>query len=292
MQASLEIVGPRMGIVKILAVIILVSLTLGAGLEIHRRHLVEIAKDAWLLARAVIANFIIIPILGVLLARAFALSGDIAIGFLLMAIAPGVPFVMAQVKQRGGDPEFAAALALLLPLLSLITIPLTAALVLPADAEAKLPIARFMVTLVLFQLLPLIAGVFIRVYLPALAEKLARPLQLVFLLSALLFIGLLSTKLAHAFTSIYGSRMIYASLALTLASMGVGWLMGGPLRANRRTLGIGTTLHNIGLCALITTSEFARTDAVAAVIVYFVVQFVVTTGFGIYFKRTAKVATA
>jgi len=269
----------------------LVALTFGAGLEVNREHLKAILRNFGLLGRALLANFVIVPALGVAIARLFQLPPLVATGFLLMAIAPGVPFVLASVRKRGGSLGLAVELALFLPTLSIVTVPATAALVLPTAAEAQLPIARFVVTLLLFQLLPLLIGIVVGGRVPG-AAKLARPLQFVFLAAAIALIILMLPAIVRDVASIYGSRGMLATLCLVLLSLGTGWLLGAPAREDRRVLAIGTALRNIGLCALVATSSFSRPEIAATVIVYFVIQFIVTTIVGAYFTRTAKEAIA
>lgn len=274
--------------------VVLVALTFGAGMQVERDHLVALLKNVGLLGRALLANFIIVPILGVLLAKAFSLadhSEQVATGFLLMAIAPGVPFVLSSVRKRGGRLSLAVELAIFLPLLSILTVPITAAWVLPAGAEARLPVAQFATTLVLFQLAPLLIGIFVGERFPALVPRLSRPVQLVFFGALLVLVVMLAPKLVQGVESVYGSNGMWAMLCLVLLSLAVGWALGGPAREDRRVLGIGTALRNIGLCAVIATASFGP-GVVAAVLTYFLVQAVVTTIFGIYFTRTAKGATA
>ena len=273
---------------KLTAVIMLVALTFGAGLQVDRERLAAAFKNVNLLVWALIANFIIIPALGVLLAKLFRLPPFIATGFLLMAIAPGVPLVLASVRKRGGSLGFAVALELLLPLLSIITVPLTAALVLPA-AAGKIPVGQFVKTLVLFQLAPLLIGIVLGYRVPTLAQKLARPLQLVFFIAAIALIAIVFPKLVVSVATVYGSHGMLAMLCLVLLSLTIGWAFGGPARENRRVLAIGSTLRNIGLCALIATTSFrGEIQVIAAVMCYFIVQFICVTLTGIYFTRTAE----
>jgi bile acid:Na+ symporter, BASS family len=105
-------------------------------------------------------------------------------------------------------------------------------------------------------------------------------------------IGVLFPTIVHSMDTVYGSRGMMAILILVLLSMVTGWLLGGPEPEDRRVLGIGTTLRNVGLCALIASTNFPRTPVVAAVLTYFVFQFVVTTLFGAYFGRRAREAAA
>ncbi|HEV3091741.1 MAG TPA: bile acid:sodium symporter [Candidatus Cybelea sp.] len=281
-----------MHLARIFAAILLISLTFGAGLQVDRGHLKETLRNTSLLVRVLLANFVVVPALGVLLARLFALPDAIATGFLLMAIAPGVPLVLSQVRKRGGSLGLAVEMAIVLPLISIVTVPLYATFVLPAGAGIDLPFGRFLTTMLLFQLLPLLLGMLVGERAPAFAERLGRPLQLVFLLSALAVVVVLAPMVAHSVAEIYGSHAMWATLCLVLLSLGTGWLLGGPERSTRRILAIGTGLRNIGLCSLIATTNFQNAEVTAAVITYLLFQAVIVSLFGVYFTKTAARATA
>ena len=277
---------------KIISAVVLISLTFSVGLQVDRANLIAVLKNVPLLLRALLANFVIVPILGVLIAKVLHLNPIVATGFLLMAIAPGVPFVLFGVRKKGGHLGFAVALAALLPLISIVTVPLTAALVLPAASEARLPLAQFATTLVLFQLLPLLIGIMIGYRLPQVAARLAKPIQLIFLVSVVVLLIALLPRVVREVASIYGSLGILASFLLVILSFLTGWLLGGPAPEDRRVLAIGTTLRNIGLCALIATTNFPETDVVAAVMTYLLVQAIVVAIASVIFTRTAHSAVA
>jgi BASS family bile acid:Na+ symporter len=279
---------------KLVAVIMLVSLTFGAGLEINREHFAALIKNAGLLTRAFIANFILVPIYGALLAAAL-LSHDsaVATGFLLMAIAPGVPFVMLGARKKGGRLALAVTMALFFPLISVITVPITASLVLPPEYRASLPIDKFVTTLVLFQFVPVILGVLLAGRLPDVAEKIAKPVRILFLITIVALLVLIAPTMVRDVGEVYGSNGLWAMLCIVVLSMVTGWLLGGPGEPERRTLSIGTALRNIGLCALVATTSFGATSRVAsAVIAYLIVQIIVTTIVGVFFTRSAKAKAA
>lgn len=278
-----------MTLVHLLAAVMLIALTFGAGLEVDREHLIATVKNVPLLLRALLANFVLVPLAGVGIAAMLQLPPAVATGFLLMAIAPGVPFVLAGTRKKGGHLALAVELALALPALSILTVPLTAALVLPPGAQAQLPIGRFVGTLLLFQLVPLFAGIAVGRRFPAAAAKLARPVQMVFFVTLFAVLALFVPTLIADVAMVVGSRGIWAMLMVALFSMAVGWWLGGPAREDRRVLGIGTTLRNIGLCALI-ASSLADPLVTATVLTYLLVQAIVTAAFGTYFKRTVRVA--
>jgi bile acid:Na+ symporter, BASS family len=281
-----------MMIAKLAAAVMLIALTFGAGLQVNRPHLMAILKNYGLLGRALLANVIIVPLLGVIFARLFRLSAPVATGYLLMAIAPGVPFVLASVRKRGGRLGLAVALAIILPLVSIVTVPLTARFVLPVEAQAELPLGHFIVTLLLFQLVPLLLGMVVGERFPRATPDLGRFMQILFFLAVIVLFALLAKKLVHDVASVYGSNGMWAMLCLVLLSLGTGWVLGGPAREDRRILGIGTALRNIGLAAVISTSSFHDSLIAASVLTYFLIQFIVTTLVGVYFTRTAQRAVA
>ena len=173
-----------------------------------------------------------------------------------------------------------------MPVLSLFTIPLTAPLVLPPGEAAAVPPGH-LVPILLFQVVPLLIGAIIGDRAPAFAAKLVRPDFAVTILSLLVMIVLLGPPLWQSITTVFGSRGMITELVLVLLSLATGWLLGGPDRNFRRTLGIGTALRNIGLALVIASSSFKGTAVSAAVMTYLLVQAVVVSLVGVYFKRTA-----
>src|SRR5579875_1582669 len=266
-----------MGPEKIVAVVLLISMMLHTGLQVNRERVRAILTNYGMLGRAFLANFVLVPIYGVLLVRAFHLSAPIATGVLLMAISPGVPFVvMSGGRQKGGSLGLAVSLAFLMPALSVITVPITAHWILP---EISASTTGVVVSLVAFQVLPLSAGMLINDRNVKAATRLRRPLTVILIVAP---------RIWASIASVYGSRGMLAMLSLVLLSSSTGWLLGGAAAKYRRTLAIGTVLRNIGLAAMIATTTFAGKDAAAAVVTYFVIQCLFVILIGIAFTRTAK----
>ena len=216
-----------------------------------------------------------------------------ATGFLLMAIhAPGVPFLLMKVTERGESMGLAVALVIYLPLLSIVTVPVTSALVLPAGEAAPIPIGRFITTLMLFQFVPLLVGAMAANRWPKLVPLFARVSRGVFLVVLAVLLVFAFPKVVGSVKEVFGSHGMLAMLVLVILSEITGWLFGGPSVEDRRTLATGTTLRNIGLCLLIATQDFDLGLVVPTILVYLLIQFVVVTLVGLYFTRTARKATA
>ena len=278
-----------MAALKIVALVMLVSLTFGAGLQVNIPNLLAVFKEYGLLARALIANFVIVPVVGWLVVLTFKLSPPIATGILLMAIAPGVPFVVRTAgRKQGGSLGFAIALAAIMPALSVITIPITSGIMLSQVEHTSLSLNTFIVSLTLFQLLPLGIGIAVAARAHDLAAKLERPMFFLFVGTLLIVLVMLSPELWHDITSVFGSRGMLAALCIVVLSVATGYALGGPQRSYRRTLSIGTGLRNIGLSASIATVSFKGGLVAASVMTYLLMQVIVCGLAGAYFKNTAK----
>lgn len=274
---------------KICVLILLVSLTFGAGLQINRANFIEVLKNYGLLGRVLLANVVIVPLLGAGLVALFHLPEYVAIGIMLMAICPGVPFALqAAGREKGGSVGLAIVMIVVLQAVSVITVPLTLNWILPDDAKAHLEMGSFVVKLILFQIVPLLLGYLVAERATPLADKLKRPVLLIFAASALALVALLGDQMLKSLEVVYGSGGLFASLILVILSLVVGWLLGGPQIRYRRTLAIATTLRNIGLASVVATSNFSGTDAPETVIDYLIIQFVICTIVGVIFARTAK----
>jgi BASS family bile acid:Na+ symporter len=277
-----------MSAAKIAAIVMLVSLMLSVGLQCERGNLIAALKNYGLLGAALFANFVVVPAIAFGVVRLFGLNEPISIGILLMAMAPGAPFIAKSAAGKpGGSLAFAVALAFVMPALSIVTFPATAALLLPASADAHLPWVPFVAKLVIFQLVPLFVGMLVVDRLPSIGAKLERSLGLVLAAAILVVLFFLGPVLVKAFLSVHGSNSIWAMLTIVLLAVGTGWLFGGWKRENRRTLCIATGVRNFGLSMIVATSSFDNQLVAATVTTYFIVQFAVTTAVRLYLQRTA-----
>jgi BASS family bile acid:Na+ symporter len=265
----------------------IVATMVGAGLQVNRVRLAETLRRYELWGKALIGNFVILPVIAWLAVRAFGVHPDVATGILLMAMAPGVPLLANSAgRQLGGSLAFAVTIAFLFSALSVVTIPITASILLPGQALA-VPALKFLTTLLVFQLIPLLAGAALA---PRLSEaavvNAGRLLTALFLAATFALIVVQGGKALAAVASVYGSGNLIVIAIVAVCALATGYLLGGPDRDYRRTLSIATLMRNIGLCALIGTSRFEETLVVPTIIAYFIVSFLVGLPLRIYYRRT------
>ncbi|MGZ3553660.1 MAG: bile acid:sodium symporter family protein [Vulcanimicrobiaceae bacterium] len=270
----------------ILAALLFVTLMLHSGLQSSVEAIVKALRQGSLMARAIILNIVVVPLVALFLCRLFRVNAEVTTGILLMAIAPGVPFLpLSAGRAKGGHLALALGLVFVFGLISVVTAPLTANLILPEVERIRLPIGSFMMTLVLFQLVPLLAGLAIARANPRLAQTLSKVSGVLMLVSLVGLLAIILIPAARALAVIFGSGGIITIVLLVAISMLLGALAGGADRATRVTLSLGTGLRNPGLGALIATTNFAGTIVVPTVIAFLLLQVLISIPVGMYYKR-------
>ncbi len=271
---------------KLAVAVFLIAFMVFAGLECDYHDLLVAIEGRARMARILIANFIVVPLIAVIVVRLLALEDFIATGILLMAIAPGVPFLpMVAGVKKGGSAGLAAGLVVVLPALSILTVPITAPLILPENAEAHIRFAPFVINLVLLQLLPLCIGLWIRAR-AAQAAPMVRKVALAFMaVAGLLVLYFVVPAMGHAFAVVFGTRGLMAVLLIVILSAVTGWAFGGTTPEYRRTITLATIMRNFGLALLIAGQNFEGTIVSAVVLAYFAIQFIVTNLLGLVLKR-------
>ena len=279
---------------KLAVAIFLIAFMLLAGLMCDYHELIEAFRGGFRVGRILVANFIVVPLLAVIVVRLFALDDFVATGILLMAIAPGVPFLpMIAGAKKGGSAGLATGLAVVLPALSIVTVPITIPFILPAGAAEHIRFAPFIINLVLLQLLPLCIGLAIRARLAKATPMLRKVVIGVLAVAGLAVLYFVVPAMGKAFTEVFGTRGLMATLLIVILSGFAGWALGGKTPEYRRTITISTIMRNFGLALLIAGQNFEGTVVSAAVLAYFVIQFIVANVLGTALKRRdAKLAHA
>lgn len=271
---------------KLAVAVFLAAFMLLAGLQCDYHDLLAALRGGWRMGRVLIANFVVVPVLAVIVVRLFVLDDFVATGILLMAIAPGVPFLpMIAGAKKGGSAGLAAGLAVVLPAISIVTVPITAPLVLPANAAAHITFAPFIVNLVLIQLLPLCIGLLIRARRTSATATIEKVVTAVLIVAGVAVLFFVVPMMGHAFLVVFGTRALMATLLLVILCGITGWAFGGNTAEYRRTITISTIMRNFGLALLIAGQNFEGTIVSAVVLAYFVIQFVLANVLGTLLKR-------
>lgn len=257
-----------------LVAITLVELMLAIGLAASPGDVFRVARDPRLLARAVAANYVVVPAIAVLMLLNLRPDPLVAAGFLIAAVCPGAPYGPPFTTAAKGNNAVAVGLMIVLAASSAVVAPLLLKLCLPLVAgsgDVGFDVARMIVTLFVVQLLPLCIGLLTRQKLPRLADRIVWPATY---LSGVLNFALIVLIVVVHFPTLatlrpqgYGGMTI-----LVLAAVAAGWLLGTPGAENRRAMAITTAIRNVGVALVIATGSFPDTPAVSATVAFAIFQ--------------------
>jgi bile acid:Na+ symporter, BASS family len=257
-----------------LVAIALIELMVATGLGIRLADITSAARDWRLLARAGLVNYVAVPFAAVLLLLLFRVEPTAAAGFLILAVCPGAPYAPPLTALAGGNVAVSAGLMMVLAGSSVVVAPLLLFMLLPfttGSGELRVDALRMFGTILVTQLLPLSSGLAMNHWRPDLAARLLKPAVAVGKVLNVAAIGLILLAQARQLMDIRLIGILAMLLWLSL-SLVLGWLAGGPQDTCRRAVALTTSIRNVGLGVVITTSAFAGTPAVTAVLAYGLVQ--------------------
>jgi len=241
-----------------------VSSMLAVGLSLTIRQIVAPLRNGKLVFLALLANFVLMPLGALGIARLLRLDQPLGIALLLLGAAAGAPFLPKLAGIAKGNLAFAVGLMVLLMVLTVAYMPLVLPLLLKGVSVDPMKIAR---SLVLLMLLPLGAGLAVNARLGSIAERMRAPLNRISTLSlALLIVLLLVTNIQNVI-SLFGTRGILASILFLFAGAGIGWLLGGPGLGTKGVLALATAQRNIAAALVVGGNDFDPKVLVMIVVV-------------------------
>ena len=253
--------------INLLSYLFVVLYMFSVPLETTRGEIIGYLKDFNLMGRALLANFVVIPILGIIIAQFFDLPPDFRTGFLLLAMAPGGLLALQFARVSKGNRVFAVALLLVFCLLAILITPLFVYLFFSKEGSGRLPFGWLTMMLLLLIVVPLVVGRMLQKIIPEQAPKLGLWLGR---LSIVIFIiaAVMAGKYKSPAIKLMGTNGIAAIVLLILGAWVVGWLLGGPEIRNRKVLAIASSMRNAGVCLPIASNYFAGTEVTVPILAF------------------------
>jgi BASS family bile acid:Na+ symporter len=225
-----------------------ISSMLVVGLSLTIKQIVDPLRNGKLVLFALLANFVLMPVGALAIARLLRLDKPLGIALLLLGAAAGAPFLPKLAGIAKGNLAFAVGLMVLLMVLTVAYMPLVLPLLLEGVSVNPAKIAR---SLLLLMLLPLGVGLAVNARFGSFAEKVRAPLNRTSSVSlALLIMLLLVTKFQNVI-ALFGTRGILASILFLLTGLGLGWFLGGPGFGTKGVLALGTAQRNIAAALVV-----------------------------------------
>ncbi|MGD2181443.1 bile acid:sodium symporter family protein [Lusitaniella coriacea] len=204
----------------------IIMLGMGLGLTI------EDFKRVWIEPKSVliglVAQLIMLPVVGFLLASLFPLSPELAVGVMILAACPGGPTSNLITYLIQGNVALSVTLTAISSVVTVFTIPLVVNLAVQTFMQEtvtlQLPFLKTVIQIAVITIIPVTLGMLLNRYAPQFAAKVesgVKWLSISFL--ALIVVGILATERANVvdfFLQVGG-----VTLALNISTMVLGFVL-------------------------------------------------------------------
>ncbi|MEM7333366.1 MAG: bile acid:sodium symporter [Chloroflexota bacterium] len=273
-----------------LVLVFVLSSMLDLGLGLTVKQIIAPLKNIPLIAKALIANFVLVPLLAFVLAQIIGLEQQLAIGLFIMGVAAGSPMVVKLSQIAKGDMAYTAGLMVLLLFVTILVAPIMLTLLLDGVEVDTLGITQSLVTTML---LPLAAGLFVNSRYTALTQTVSPYLKqgasVTLMLQAVLGLFLGATDLL----ALVGTGAFLAAILFGFLTLAIGYLLGGSDRDTRVVTGLSTSQRNVAAALLIMIQNFGEPTVIVMVLMTAVVMLIIgSLAAGEFGKRAVLSETA
>ena len=268
--------------------IFIISTMFSIGLGLSLRQIKNVLSNYGLIARGLIVNFLLIPVIAWIITKIIPMDEVIALGFLVISISAGAPFGPKLAQIAKSDVPFAVTMMFVLSLLTVIATPLWLGVFLgPSSLDnATINPLPLLGQILVIYILPLIIGIFVSSKYSTKAQK-YRPVALKVsnVSFPIVIVGMVATNIS-GFQSLVGSLGIITSIISVLVYAMLGYIFGGSQIATKRSLAFDSAVRNVGLGLLVAAQVFSNQPNVGVMVAtYGIIEIVIMGVIGILWSK-------
>ena len=183
---------------KVILPLSLFLIMFGIGMTLRLSNFKNIFHYPKAIVVGLIGQLILLPLIAFILSLIFRLPAELAVGLIIISLAPGGATSNMFTYLFEGDVPLSVSLTLLTSLLTPFTIPLIASLsmiyFMGSNTEFELSIVKTMLQLLVISVIPIALGMFVLSCLPVVAKKIENALKWFSIFFLFLIIGLIVMK--------------------------------------------------------------------------------------------------
>ena len=229
------------------------------------------------LIRSMLSMFVVAPVLASIVAVMFQLHPAVKIALVASSVSPVPPFLPTKAMGAGGERRYVIGLLVAASVLSIVFVPLALDIF---ESAFGVPLSispqRIARTVSITVLLPLAAGMLVRQFAPAPADRLAKPIGIV--ATVLLGAGAAAVLVQEGLGmwALVGKGSLLAMAVFVGLALAAGHLLGGPIEGDRAALALSTASRHPGVPIAIAAANFPeQTLVIPAVLTFALVGMIV-----------------
>jgi len=274
-------------LVRIFVPIFAVGSMLTVGFRYSVQEIVKPLRDIPGVITAVVANFVLVPLLAVAILWLIRIETPLAIGLMVVSVAAGAPMLIRLTQMAREPVSFAASIMVLLLVVTMIYMPIVIPRLASGDPISAMAIAR---PLLLTMLLPLCLAFVVRALSPRTAETLLPWAGKI--TNVALYIMVAATVMGNldAVLGVFGKGAILSALLLIAGAFAIGYLVGTFDKREKIVLGFGTAQRNFGAATVVAVQSFTDPNVLVMTVVCSTVAMLLLPFARLLGKRKARAA--
>jgi BASS family bile acid:Na+ symporter len=247
----------------------------GFGLDTTPEDVLYVLRRPALLARSLVAMFVIMPAVAICLVWLFDFRHVVEVVLVALSISPVPPLLPRREGQAGGRAPFALGLMALLAALAIVIVP-GAPQVIKGFAHHSLDMSPLAVARTVLEtaLAPLAAGMIVRARLREATRRLGALVnRIAWVLLAVGVLALLTTNLS-AMWALVGNGTLVAMTTFVMVALAVGHVLGGPDPRHAAVLALSNACRHPAIAFAIASTNFPSEQFGPTVLLYVIVNIV------------------
>jgi predicted Na+-dependent transporter len=251
-------------IAQISGLLFVITSMLGMGMSLTMAQILQPLKNARLVILALLANFVLVPLLAYVITLIIPLEQSLQTGLIVLATAAGAPFLPKLVQGAKGNIAFGVGLMVLLMVVTVFYLPVVLPLLLPGVSINPWDVAK---SLIVMMLIPLAIGLLLKSHSPDLTAHWQPVMNKISGLAILIMLVVALGLNISNIISLIGTGGILALLIFIFGCLLIGFLLGGRNPEVRSVMGLGTAQRNVAAAIVVTVQNFSDGNTMSFVLV-------------------------
>lgn len=271
---------------KVILPLSLFLIMFGMGLSLKLADFKNVAKSPKAVSIGLIGQMLILPLVAFIIAIVFQLPPEIAVGLMIIALAPGGATSNMFTYISKGDVSLSISLTAVVSVITPFTIPIMVALsmsfFMENSSEFSLPVIKTIIQLLVITVIPVALGMFVLSRWENLAVKIESFLKWFSVLFLILIIALIALKNKSDLLNFFAQAGL-ATLVLNIAVLIVGYQMAKLAKltqAQSVSIGFEVGIQNGTLALLVAGTLIGNEVMMIPAVTYALIMFFSGAVFG------------
>jgi BASS family bile acid:Na+ symporter len=266
----------------------------GLGLSLKTSDFKAIFTNPKAIYIGLTGQLLILPIVAFVIALLFQLPPELAVGLIIIALAPGGATSNMFTYLAKGDVSLSVSLTAIVSIVTPFTIPILAVLsmnyFMQDSTEFSIPVVKTIMQLLVITIIPIVIGMFVLAKWAKIATKLENILKYFSILFLLLIIVLIVLKNKDNMIEFF-LQVGAATLVLNFSVLLIGYFMAKKAKLSQPqsvSIGYEVGIQNGTLALVVAGTLIGNNEMMIPAVTYSLIMFLTGAGFGWLVKERIK----